>query len=60
MAIVVKLNPFHFGALHSMGLCYVALEQYSAAIEAFRKALEIQPYALENQRLILECIAHLS
>ena len=43
-----------------MGLCYVALEEYSAAIQAFRKALEIQPYALENQRLILECIAHLS
>ena len=58
--IVVKLNPFHFGALHGMGLCYVALEEYSAAIEAFRKALEIQPYALENQRLILECIAQLS
>ena len=58
--IVVKLNPFHFGALHGMGLCYVALEEYSAAIQAFRKALEIQPYALENQRLILECIAQLS
>lgn len=58
--MVVKLNSFHFGALHGMGLCYVALKEYSAAIQAFRQALEIQPYALENQRLILECIAQLS
>ncbi len=58
--IVVKLNPIHFGALHGMGLCHAALENYTAAIQAFRKALEIQPYALENQRLILECTARLS
>ena len=58
--IVVKLNYFHFGALHGMGLCYVALENYIPAIQAFRQALKIQPYALENQRLILECTARLS
>ncbi|MEP0858954.1 tetratricopeptide repeat protein [Trichocoleus sp. DQ-U1] len=58
--MVVKLIPFHFGALHGMGLCHIALEDYSAAIQAFRQALEIQPYALENQRLILECTAQLS
>lgn len=58
--IVVNLNPVHFGALHGMGLCHVALGEYSAAIQAFRRALEIQPYALENQKLILECTAQLS
>ncbi len=58
--IVVKLNPIHFGALHGIGLCHAALENYTDAIHAFRKALEIQPYALENQRLILECTARLS
>jgi tetratricopeptide (TPR) repeat protein len=58
--VVVKLNPIHFGALHGMGLCYAALGDYTAAIRAFRQALEIQPYALENQRLILECTARLS
>lgn len=58
--IVVKLNPIHFGALHGMGLCHAALENYTDAIQAFRKALSIQPYALENQRLILECTARLS
>jgi tetratricopeptide (TPR) repeat protein len=59
-AMVVELNPVHFGALHGMGLCYVALGNYSAAIQALRRALEIQPYAVENQRLILECTAQLS
>ncbi|MEW5856070.1 MAG: tetratricopeptide repeat protein [Cyanobacteriota bacterium] len=58
--MAVKLIPFHFGALHGMGLCHTALGDYSAAIQAFRQALEIQPYALENQRLILECTAQLS
>ncbi len=57
---VIQLNPVHFGALHGLGLCHAALGEYSAAIGAFRRALEIQPYALENQRLILECTARLS
>ena len=58
--IVVQINPFHFGAFHGLGLCYAALGEYREAILAFQKALEIQPYALENQRLILECTAKLS
>ena len=57
---VIDLNPIHFGALHGLGLCYAALGEYSAAIQAFRRALEIQPYALDNQKLILECTARLS
>ena len=57
---VIKLNPFHFGALHGLGLCYVALGDYQAALSAFRKALEIQPYALDNQKMILECTVRLS
>ena len=58
--MVVKLNPIHFGALHGIGLCQIALGNYKAAIQAFYHALEIQPYALENQRLILECTIQLS
>lgn len=58
--MVVKLNPIHFGALHGVGLCYAAIGDYPSAIYAFRQALKIQPYALENQRLILECTARLS
>ena len=58
--MAIELNPVHFGALHGLGLSHAALGNYSAAIRAFRLALEIQPHALENQRLILECIAKLS
>ncbi|HEY9622421.1 MAG TPA: tetratricopeptide repeat protein [Crinalium sp.] len=57
---VLSLNPIHFGAMHGLGLCYTALGEYGAAIQAFRQALEIQPYSVENQRLILECTAKLS
>ncbi|MDX2215338.1 MAG: tetratricopeptide repeat protein [Oculatellaceae cyanobacterium bins.114] len=57
---VLDLNPIHFGAIHGQGLCYLALGEYTAAIQAFRRALEIQPYAIENQRLLLECMAKLS
>ena len=56
---VIELNPVHFGALHGMGLCYAALGDFSSAIRAFRQALEIQPYSVENQRLILECTTQL-
>jgi tetratricopeptide (TPR) repeat protein len=58
--MVIQLNPFHFGALHGLGLCHAALGNYLEAIKTFRRALEIQPYAIENQRLILECTARLS
>ncbi|MEQ9000850.1 MAG: tetratricopeptide repeat protein [Coleofasciculus sp. B1-GNL1-01] len=57
---VVRLNPIHFGALHGLGLCYMALGDYQAAITAFRRALDIQPYSLINQKFILECTAQLS
>lgn len=54
---VIQLIPYHFGALHGLGLCLLALGQYQEAIAAFRKALEIQPHALINKKLILECTA---
>jgi tetratricopeptide (TPR) repeat protein len=54
---VVALNPFHFGAWHGLGLCEANLGHYREAIRAFRQALAIQPHALVNQRLILECTA---
>ncbi|MFN3926868.1 MAG: tetratricopeptide repeat protein [Pseudanabaenaceae cyanobacterium] len=57
---VVKLVPYHFGAWHGMGLCYIGLGQYRPAIRALQKALEIQPHGIANQRLILECMALLS
>jgi tetratricopeptide (TPR) repeat protein len=57
---VLELNAVHFGALHGLGLCRAALGNYREAIQAFHQALTVQPYAIENQRLILECTARLS
>ena len=56
---VVSLVPYHFGALHGLGLSHRAVGNYVAAIQAFRQALEVQPHALVNQRLVLECTAEL-
>ncbi|MEM9944733.1 MAG: tetratricopeptide repeat protein [Cyanobacteria bacterium P01_D01_bin.36] len=56
---VIELAPHHFGALHGLGLSHRAVGNYTAAIQAFRQALAVQPYALVNQRLILECTAQL-
>ncbi|HAA27652.1 MAG TPA: hypothetical protein DCE56_08250 [Cyanobacteria bacterium UBA8553] len=57
---VIQLNPVHFGALYGLGLCHAALGHYRPAIQAFQQAMEIQPYALVIQKLILECTARLS
>jgi tetratricopeptide (TPR) repeat protein len=57
---VVEIIPVHFGALHGMGLSYAALGEYRKAIRAFQRALEIQPYSVVNQKLILECTLRIS
>jgi tetratricopeptide (TPR) repeat protein len=57
---VIDLIPHHFGALHGLGLCHATLGQYSEAIRALQRAMEVQPYATTNQRLILECMVQLS
>ncbi|MDB9527251.1 tetratricopeptide repeat protein [Oscillatoria sp. CS-180] len=57
---VLALVPYHFGALHGMGLCHAGLGNHVAAIQFFRRALEVQPYSTLNERLILECTAKLS
>ncbi|MBW4418606.1 MAG: tetratricopeptide repeat protein [Myxacorys californica WJT36-NPBG1] len=56
----IALVPVHFGALHGLGLSLASIGEYREAIQAFRRALEIQPYAIENQKLIFECTAKLS
>jgi len=58
--VVVRLVPYHFGALHGMGLCEAALGNFREAIHAFSRALEIQPHAQINRVLMLECTARLS
>ncbi|MBE9028267.1 tetratricopeptide repeat protein [filamentous cyanobacterium LEGE 11480] len=58
--VVVHAIPIHFGAWSGMARCYAALNDYQQAIVAVRRALDLQPYALENQRLLLECTAQLT
>ena len=40
---VLDLEPRHFGALSGRGLIYQRQKKYSAAIEAFRAAIKINP-----------------
>jgi tetratricopeptide (TPR) repeat protein len=53
----LEIIPYHFGALHGLGLSYAALGEYRLAIQAFNRALEVQPHALINKQLLLECMA---
>lgn len=56
---VLRLVPYHFGALHGMGLCYAAVGQYRDAIRIFHRALEVQPHVTINRVLLLECTTRL-
>ncbi len=55
-----RLEPQHFGAWHGMGLNYLALGKYDAAARAFKRALEIQPFAQVNQELLAQCLTKLN
>ena len=57
---VLRRIPHHFGALNGMGLCLFDLRRYEEAILYFQKALEIQPYAVNNHTYIARCRANLN
>jgi tetratricopeptide (TPR) repeat protein len=57
---VVRLEPDHFGAWHGTGLCFMALHRYAEAANAFRRALEVQPFADANRQLLAACLAKLN
>jgi tetratricopeptide (TPR) repeat protein len=40
---VLKLNPYHFGALAGMAQCYIQLERAVESLAAFREAYRINP-----------------
>lgn len=40
---VLKLNPFHFGALSGMAQCHVQLRRPRPALKAYRQAFKIHP-----------------
>ena len=50
----IELNPFHFGAFAGMGQCYLKLGDLSAALDAFQRALEINPNLYAIERIVLE------
>ena len=50
----IELNPFHFGALAGMGQCYLKLGDLTAALDAFQRAIEINPNLYAIARIILE------
>lgn len=49
------LEPRHFGALSGLGLVYMALGRERAALEAFRRALAVNPH-LEGVRRNIEIV----
>ncbi|MCI0485603.1 MAG: tetratricopeptide repeat protein [Blastocatellia bacterium] len=40
---VIRLNPYHFGALAGRGICHLALRQHREAARWFGRALAIHP-----------------
>ncbi len=49
---VLDLNPIHFGAQSGMGECYLHLNRYSEAKDAFEAALKITPHAIGTKSLL--------
>jgi tetratricopeptide (TPR) repeat protein len=58
-AEVLKRNPRHFGALSGAGLNHLELTEHGAALEWFRRALEVNPnlHAIEGEVRRLEELA---
>jgi len=51
----LTLEPRHFGALSGLGLVYMEIGRQAAALDAFRSALEINPF-LDGVRRNIEMI----
>ena len=58
--ITLKMNPNHFGAWNGLGLCHYQLANYPTAIESFKTALAIQPFAGFNKVYIARCRGQLN
>jgi tetratricopeptide (TPR) repeat protein len=52
---VMKLNPYHFGALSGDGMIYMQLDQPVQALEYFERALRVNPN-LESTRQTIELL----
>jgi tetratricopeptide (TPR) repeat protein len=49
----LELNPFHFGAAVGMAHCYLELDEPMAALENFRRAIQLHP-DLEDVRVQID------
>ena len=58
--IALEMNPNHFGAWNGLGLCHYQLANYPMAIESFKTALSIQPFADFNKLYIARCRGQLN
>jgi tetratricopeptide (TPR) repeat protein len=53
--VVLRLNPYHFGAAAGMGQCLLKLKKARAALRAFRQALDLNP-ALEHLKDTIQAL----
>lgn len=58
--LVLDLNPYHFGALSGMGLCYIELKDYQSALQAFEQALSVNPEMESCKNYVLAIQAQLA
>ena len=49
---VLAMNPYHFGALSGLGMNYVESDDLEAALDAFRRTLEVLPHSRRTARYI--------
>lgn len=48
----LELNPYHFGALSGMGLCYAAMNDSESALSWFKKAYAMHPGLVQINKFI--------
>lgn len=48
----IRLEPRHFGAISGLGLIFLRMKDYSAALEAFEQVLAISPASVNAKRSI--------
>lgn len=50
----LELEPRHFGALSGLGMIYMAEKRWGAALKAYEKALEVNPWLHNGKALLKE------